>query len=93
MRRNARPADQGRPCRTAGRPRRVFDPDTGRDVFVTRNAGSLFFIPTRYWAFIALGLAVLFWAAGGRMEPPPHPAVKTAPIIVQPVPSGASQSW
>lgn len=32
---------------------------TGREIAVRRSAGSLFFIPTRYWAFILPGLAVV----------------------------------
>lgn len=42
------------------RPGRIFiDKATGREIKVGANAGSFFFIPTRYWAFIALGLGVL----------------------------------
>jgi len=39
---------------------RVFiDKATGREIKVGANAGSFFFIPTRIWAFIALGLGVV----------------------------------
>jgi len=42
------------------RPDRIFiDKATGREIKVGANAGSFFFIPTRYWAFIALGLGAL----------------------------------
>jgi hypothetical protein len=41
-------------------PGRVFiEQATGRQVVFKRSAGSLFFIPTRYWAFIVVGLGVL----------------------------------
>ena len=34
--------------------RRLVDPNTGKDVLFRRSAGSLFFIPTQYWAFIVV---------------------------------------
>jgi hypothetical protein len=41
-------------------PGRVFiDKATGREVTMRRNAGSFFFVPTRYWAFILPALAVV----------------------------------
>jgi len=45
------------------RPGRVFiDKATGREIKVGANAGSFFFIPTRYWAYIAAGLGLLLAA-------------------------------
>ncbi|WP_443750216.1 hypothetical protein [Asticcacaulis solisilvae] len=35
-----------------GPKRRLVDEDTGQRYVVTRSAGSLFFIPMRFWAFI-----------------------------------------
>ncbi len=44
----------------AGRPtRRLIDQATGREVLIRRDAGSLFFINTKYWAFIVLALGLL----------------------------------
>ena len=41
------------------RPGRIFiDKASGREIKVGANAGSLFFIPTRYWAFITAGLGL-----------------------------------
>jgi hypothetical protein len=58
------------------RPGRVLiDKATGREFKVGANAGSLFFIPTRYWAFIAPGLALIL-AATAAFDPA---ALKTSP--------------
>ncbi len=40
-------------------PRRLVDQATGQEVVIRADAGSLFFIPTRFWAFIVLGLGLL----------------------------------
>jgi hypothetical protein len=41
-------------------PGRVFiEQATGRQVVFKRGAGSLFFIPTRYWSYIVVGVGVL----------------------------------
>ncbi len=42
--------------------RRLVDPATGKDVLFRRSAGSLFFIPTKYWAFIVPVLGLLLGA-------------------------------
>src|SRR5258708_4194716 len=34
----------------------LVEEGTGRRVVFRRSAGSLFFVPTRYWAFISTGL-------------------------------------
>ena len=42
------------------RPGRIFiDKATGREIKVGANAGSFFFVPTRYWAFITVGLGLV----------------------------------
>jgi len=47
------------------RPGRVLvDKATGREFKVGANAGSLFFIPTRYWTFIVAGLALILAVTG-----------------------------
>ena len=44
----------------AGRPtKRLVDPESGQQYLITRDAGSLFFIPTRFWAFIVIALGLL----------------------------------
>ena len=46
--------------RIESEPARVLiDKATGREVRVGRSAGSFFFVPTRYWAFILPALAVV----------------------------------
>lgn len=40
-------------------PRILIEKATGREITVRRSAGSLFFIPTRYWPYILPGLAVV----------------------------------
>ena len=40
--------------------RTLVDPATGQQYVFASNAGSLFFIPTRYWAFIVLAVGILF---------------------------------
>ncbi len=47
-----------------GPTRRLVDSDSGRQYVIRRSAGSLFFIPTRYWAFIVLALGLLGSALG-----------------------------
>lgn len=39
--------------------RRLVDPNTGKDVLFRSSAGSLFFIPTQYWAFIIVVIGLL----------------------------------
>lgn len=43
--------------------RTLIDQQTGQEVVLRRNAGSLFFIPTRFWAYIVpalgAGLSIL----------------------------------
>ncbi|CAN7206941.1 hypothetical protein [Brevundimonas sp. LjRoot202] len=41
-----------------GEGRAFIDEATGQRVVVRRTAGSLFFIPTRYWAYVAPVLAI-----------------------------------
>jgi hypothetical protein len=53
-------------------PGRVFiDKATGREIKVGRSAGSFFFIPTRYWAFLLPALAVAGDIAV-TLNPPVH---------------------
>ena len=49
---------------------RVFiDEQTGQRVVMGRSAGSLFFVPVRYWAYVGPVLAIVF-AAMLLMTPP-----------------------
>lgn len=45
--------------RERGEPRVFIDEATGQRVEVRPTAGSLFFVPMRYWTWIALGLAAV----------------------------------
>jgi hypothetical protein len=40
--------------------RRLVDADTGQQVLVRSSAGSLFFIPTQYWAYIIVVIGLFF---------------------------------
>ena len=65
----------------SGEARAFIDEKTGQRIVVRRSAGSLFFIPTRYWAYvgpvvgIALGVLVMMSpsdrSAGSAIEPAP----------------------
>ncbi len=66
---------------------RVFiDEATQQRIVVRKHAGSLFFIPTRYWAYVApiLGIAL---AAVVMTTPPVEPGADqtAAPAAVEPV--------
>jgi hypothetical protein len=37
----------------------LIDKNTGREFEVRKNAGSLFFIPTRYWSYIVVAIGAL----------------------------------
>jgi len=50
--------------REKGEPRVLVDEATGQRIEVRPTAGSLFFIPMRYWTWIALALAGLLAATG-----------------------------
>jgi len=60
----------------SGPTRRLVDPASGEQFVIRRDAGSLFFIPTRFWAFIVLGLGLLLGAmlAFGNVAAEPTPA-------------------
>lgn len=56
--------------RIESRPGRVLiDNATGREFTLRRSAGTLFFVPTRYWAFIVPGLSLLVFAAVSLRSP------------------------
>ncbi|HYD29042.1 hypothetical protein [Brevundimonas sp.] len=66
-----------------GEGRAFIDEATQQRIVVRKHAGSLFFVPTRYWAYIApvlgIGLAVLM------MTTPPVDAVEPAAVQAAPV--------
>lgn len=69
-----------------GEGRAFIDEATQQRIVVRKHAGSLFFIPTRYWAYVApvlgIGLAVLMLTT-----PPvrPAPVEIAAPAAAEPV--------
>ena len=69
-----------------GEGRAFIDEATGQRVVVRRTAGSLFFIPTRYWAYagpvLGIAIAVLI-----MMTPPVDPV---APEPVADAPAAAA---
>ncbi len=44
---------------SSGPVRRLVDQNTGEQFVIRRDAGSLFFIPTRYWAYMVLVVGLL----------------------------------
>ena len=73
---------------------RVFiDEQTGQRVVVGRSAGSLFFVPVRYWAYAGPVLAIVF-AALLMMNPAASDAapaaVAPAPVDMAPLDSSAA---
>jgi hypothetical protein len=60
--------------RIESQPGRVLiDKASGREFTVKKSAGSLFFVPTKYWAFVGSAF-VIFIGLCGAYVPPPHPA-------------------
>lgn len=59
--------------RESGEGRVFIDEATGQRVDVRPSAGSLFFIPTRFWTWIVLAIAVLLafseWSMTGPVSP------------------------
>jgi hypothetical protein len=50
--------------RIESRPGRILvDKATGREVELKHDAGSLFFVPTRYWAYIVPAMFAIVWIA------------------------------
>ena len=47
---------------SSGPTRRLVDPQTGEQFVIRRDAGSLFFIPMRFWAYMVLTVGLLFSA-------------------------------
>jgi len=74
-------------------PERVFiDKATGREVRIRRSAGSLFFIPTKYWAFIggALGIFLAIEAPYMDLKPNAHASIQSPASTTQ-SPSSTTQ--
>lgn len=72
------------------KPGRAFiDEATQQRIEVRPSAGSLFFIPTRYWAYIGpvvgIGLGILMMTAPPRpTETDPLPSADSAPVVATP---------
>jgi hypothetical protein len=76
-----------------GEGRAFIDEATQQRIVVRKHAGSLFFIPTRYWAYVApvlgIALAVLMMTTPPVEPVEPvtmEPAAATAPAGEAPVP-------
>ena len=69
-----------------GEGRAFIDEATGQRVVVRRTAGSLFFIPTRYWAYVAPVLAI---ALAVVMMMPTATDTVAAPAMEPATPAGA----
>lgn len=77
-----------------GKPGRVFiDEATGQRIEVKDSAGSLFFIPTRYWVYLAplviVGLGYLFATTPPSSEREAAPAVALEAPAAVPAPAPA----
>jgi len=69
----------------SGEARAFIDEKTQQRIVVRKSAGSLFFIPTRYWAYVAPVLGILF--AVLVMMNPSSPETGTAAASVQAAPA------
>jgi hypothetical protein len=68
--------------RVGGRSKRILvDAATGREITIKGDGGSFMFIPTRFWAFIVLGIGLFF---GYAVNTPP---VDDSTVIVVSDPS------
>ncbi|MGV8928926.1 MAG: hypothetical protein ACOH1E_04185 [Brevundimonas sp.] len=69
-----------------GEGRAFIDEATQQRIVVRKHAGSLFFIPTRYWAYVApvigIGAAILVMTSPPVEPDPPEAAT---PALVEPV--------
>jgi len=71
----------------SGEARAFIDEQTGQRIVVRKSAGSLFFIPTRYWAYVApvvgivLGVLIMMSPSDGAAGPSAEPAA----IVESPV--------
>ena len=69
-----------------GEGRAFIDEATQQRIVVRKHAGSLFFVPTRYWAYVApvLGIALAFVVMA---TPPVEPVAveAAAPAVAEPV--------
>ncbi len=61
-----------------GEGRAFIDEATGQRIVVKRSAGSLFFIPTRYWAYVAPVLAIVI---GVLLMAPTATDTVAAPVV------------
>ncbi|MEJ6790566.1 hypothetical protein BrevBR_13550 [Brevundimonas sp. BR2-1] len=72
-----------------GEGRAFIDEATQQRIVVRKHAGSLFFIPTRYWAYAApllgIGLAVLMLTTPPVDPAGPAPVEMAAPAVAEPV--------
>jgi hypothetical protein len=69
-----------------GEGRVLIDEATGQRIVIRPRAGSLFFIPTRYWAYVMPVLAIAV-AARVMTTPPVDP--QPASVAVAATPAGA----
>ncbi|MBI2262791.1 MAG: hypothetical protein HYU62_14140 [Caulobacterales bacterium] len=70
-----------------GEGRAFIDEATQQRIVVKRSAGSLFFIPTRYWAYVAPVLAIAL--AGVMMMPTATDTAAAAPVETAPADASA----
>lgn len=71
----------------SGEARAFIDEKTGQRIVVRKSAGSLFFIPTRYWAYVApvLGIALGALMMMSPSEGAAGPSAEPAAIVESPV--------
>jgi hypothetical protein len=69
----------------SGESRAFIDEKTQQRIVVRKSAGSLFFVPTRYWAYVAPVLGILL--AVVVMLNPPSPEAGTAAASVPAAPA------
>lgn len=71
----------------SGEARAFIDEQTGQRIVVRKSAGSLFFIPTRYWAYVApvVGIALGALMMMSPSDSATGPTAEPAAIVESPV--------
>jgi hypothetical protein len=68
----------------SGESRAFIDEKTQQRIVVRKSAGSLFFVPTRYWAYVAPVLGILLAVVVMLNPPSPEPGTTAASVPAAP---------
>jgi hypothetical protein len=79
--------------RVGGRSKRILvDAATGQEIAIKADGGSFMFIPTRFWAFIVIGVGMFFGYAISTPPVDPKPVTVTSEMYVADVDATAGGS-